>query len=507
MVYNFLHSIMVNTISRLLFILSILTSLVISSCSHTEGSGVGSVAFEATGIFFDKTIYTANADLPKTKAVPFEWDNVATLEVDSYPSGWEVELQFYKKTVIVTAPENITDYEDNGEILFSGETFTGNAISASLAVGITDFVYIDRDLDAQANSMIVNEAGKFYVFSSTFKGEDKTQLITGVESASMLWKDTYASINHVQKLNDTEIGFYVSTDQYDVDEDGDYSDIKEGNAVIAAYDENEDILWSWHIWGLDGQISEVTLNGVTFMDRNLGADCNDVFTLADDEFYSTQNTNTCTNKSYGLYYQWGRKDPFTSPVTYNCTGGYDSFMVDDYNNSVYISYYESTAFKGRVSYSIQYPTYYITGVSKSNDDWLYSSHDGDLWSDGTKSIYDPSPKGWRVPRSTDFDGLTIASIPPSQTSDGIYSYAAFLKDEAGNEELFIGAGRRNYISGKIQNVIGDGNYSPWSGYYWTSGTTSDTKSLCLKFASDMTTSDQYAARRANGMQIRCVKNE
>ncbi|MFR9603049.1 MAG: hypothetical protein SNG02_04170 [Rikenellaceae bacterium] len=497
---------MVNTISRLILSLALFTSL-FTSCSDTEASGVGSVEFEATGIFFDKAIYTQNADLSKVRVVTFELDNVETLEVDSYPNGWEVELQFYKNTLIVTAPENITDYDDNGEILLSGETFTGNSMSASIAVGITDFVYIDTDLDMQANSMIVNEAGKFYIFSSTFKGEDKTQLLTGVASAGMLWKDTYCSINHAQKYSDTEIGFYVSSDEYDIDEDGEYTDIKEGSAVIAAYDENEDILWSWHIWGLDDEISEITFNDRTFMDRNLGADYNDIFILADDDLYSTQNTNECTKNSYGLYYQWGRKDPFPTPVTYNCTGGYDNFLVNDYNSSVYISYYETTAVKGRVSYTTEYPTYYLTGVTESNDDWLYSSHNGDLWNDNTKSIYDPSPKGWRVPRSTDFDGVTLASIPPSQTSDGTYSYAAMLQDASGKEELFIGAGRRNYISGRIQNVIGDGNYTPWSGYYWTSGSTTDTKSYCLKFASDESLTTQYAARRANGMQIRCVKNE
>ena len=52
---------------------------------------------------------------------------------------------------------------------------------------------------------------------------------------------------------------------------------------------------------------------------------------------------------------------------------------------------------------------------------------------------------------------------------------------------------------------------PWEGYYWTAGTTTDGKqSTCMYF--DLTTTRainkfnlNYPTKRANAMQIRCVK--
>lgn len=68
-----------------------------------------------------------------------------------------------------------------------------------------------------------------------------------------------------------------------------------GNAVIAARDEAGTILWSWHIWMTDKPAEQVYNNGAgTMMDRNLGA----TSATPDDP------------GSFGLMYQWGKKDPF-----------------------------------------------------------------------------------------------------------------------------------------------------------------------------------------------------
>lgn len=69
-----------------------------------------------------------------------------------------------------------------------------------------------------------------------------------------------------------------------------------GNTVVCYYDkESNKILWSWHIWvaGAEASEMEVTANGVTALDRLLGAT-------------SVTPGNPGAN---GLYYQWGRKDP------------------------------------------------------------------------------------------------------------------------------------------------------------------------------------------------------
>ena len=74
----------------------------------------------------------------------------------------------------------------------------------------------------------------------------------------------------------------------------------QGNAVIAVKDINGNILWSWHIWVCDDEITahdhinpanEVVAQ---IMDRNLGA----------------LNNEPMDVDNRGMFYQWGRKDPF-----------------------------------------------------------------------------------------------------------------------------------------------------------------------------------------------------
>ncbi|MCD7848905.1 MAG: fimbrial protein [Parabacteroides sp.] len=77
-----------------------------------------------------------------------------------------------------------------------------------------------------------------------------------------------------------------------------------GNALIAAYNEANEILWSWHIWVTpyaaiinDNQDNvrigtRQSYNNQEWTDRNLGA------------------SNTLTLAVPELMYQWGRKDPF-----------------------------------------------------------------------------------------------------------------------------------------------------------------------------------------------------
>ncbi|SIT17823.1 hypothetical protein SAMN05421786_107219 [Chryseobacterium ureilyticum] len=96
---------------------------------------------------------------------------------------------------------------------------------------------------------------------------------------------------------------------------------KKGNAVVALK-VNGEIYWSWHIWitddptngssyksfdgvkrmRTDGIIEPIPNNEWKWMDRNLGA-------------ISSSITASDWNKSIGLLYQWGRKDPIPPLVT------------------------------------------------------------------------------------------------------------------------------------------------------------------------------------------------
>jgi hypothetical protein len=157
---------------------------------------------------------------------------------------------------------------------------------------------------------------------------------------------------------------------------------KAGNAVIALK-KGGMIYWSWHIW-VTTTPSTFTNNGYTFMDRNLGAT---------ENAYSLQ--------SRGLFYQWGRKDPFPGykPGTAGYTKDLSEFRGLSKNNTEPNIIEVQTASTGRgILESIRNPTTFFS--SKYSGNWL-PDHENTLWNateENKKSVYDPCPEEWRVPR-------------------------------------------------------------------------------------------------------------
>jgi hypothetical protein len=172
-----------------------------------------------------------------------------------------------------------------------------------------------------------------------------------------------------------------------------------GNAVIAVYDKNENVLWSWHVWITDSPSEQTfSLGGhdVTFLDRNLGATA------------ATCNSEATALATYGLYYQWGRKDPSMGPPTYNYspinlnTAPYYDSYSDEKSAAEVVQFAQPTLRNG-----VENPMYLIlpTGQPQSYIfNWLYERYDF-LWGYDratgmtTKTIYDPCPFGYRVPSS------------------------------------------------------------------------------------------------------------
>jgi hypothetical protein len=147
---------------------------------------------------------------------------------------------------------------------------------------------------------------------------------------------------------------------------------KQGNAVIALKDAAGTIRWSWHIWVTDYTGAATwTNNGYTFMDRNLGA--------TDDRL---------SLSSWGLFYQWGRKDPFYGYR--DGTAGYAARSkfkgMADAGSTARVSTKPGTD----ILEFIQNPaTFYNSRAYGYPRLWNTSSYQ--------KSIYDPCPHGWRVP--------------------------------------------------------------------------------------------------------------
>ncbi len=479
-----------NRLSYYVILLCVATATLLSSCSEDEVRSTITLSQQA--VYFSAP--------GESTYITYSGSNISTIDISGVPDSWSLHINHTTKKIMISGPATAEEFEEylgTTEII----TFTATSVddlsgSDYLTVGLTQNT-IDIS-DQQSNSFLVSEPNTIYTFRALKIGEDEGDI--NPASVAILWQTTPASLGY-SRLVDDKVEFYVACDEDDKDEDGDTEDLIEGNAVIAAYNKSGEIIWSWHVWISDYSIESdvVTLNGIEVMGRNLGAYAND--NSDEDDILG----------SYGLFYQWGRKDPFVGPYYYNAAGGSDNGMVSETGAGAYVNYVETTSTVGKLSYATKNPLTYILGVEKSSYDWIYSDHTDDLWSD-TKSINDPCPKGWRVASSELYEGLMIPTLAADDLSALAESYGWALTDNVGNSDLFMGLGRRGYITGRIQNVnLNENRPAPWSGYYWSANSeASSTSSQAMYFAYDgvdvagnqIKTTNHY---RSNGMQIRCQR--
>jgi hypothetical protein len=260
---------------------------------------------------------------------------------------------------------------------------------------------------------------------------------------------------------------------------------RQGNAVIALKSGNT-IYWSWHIWVTaynPNTGATWTNNGYTFMDRNLGA---------------TEAALSLAGR--GLFYQWGRKDPF--PGGKEGTAGYaalDKFFGIDQAGaggtaSVTVSN-ENTKAAGIVE-SIRKPTTFFRYCNYTYYDWL-PANVNTLWNTSlnSKSVYDPCPTGWRVPYF--------------ENNSPWYGLAGqrFKTDDGGGVDWSNPSGSGNGLfpaSGCRGGSVGEFYIGGYYGLYWSASVPS-TDACSLSFDYDGTVFPSVSNSRASGLSVRCVK--
>ena len=374
------------------------------ACSKDKDSC--KITLDSPAVFF--------AQAGGSATVGFTAQNIKTLSATSKPTGWDeavVDLAGAMISVKAPSSEDIEsgDAVKTGSFSFTGYTPGGTLVSATLFAGIVT----TKDISAEvANSYIVTEPETNYLIDATRKG-DGSQLATSY--VDVVWQTASGFVQYAD-FEDGKASFYIGADSDDA------TKIKQGNAVIGAYDADGELIWSWHIWATDydpdAEGGTVDFNGYTLMNRNLGALAND---------------NSTTDKilaSYGLYYQWGRKDPFPHPATcQDINKRADAVYAEGFEYAV--SYprnagTESPYDNMTVEWSIAHPTTFMSDAMyedweewTSVADWLYNHHPN-LWGNVTtsnnniskvslKSIYDPCPVGWKVPSPEDFAGIERVS--------------------------------------------------------------------------------------------------
>ena len=144
---------------------------------------------------------------------------------------------------------------------------------------------VDESIDltaseAYANCFIVTEADEYRFATRKVDGSD----VEGIVSVDWLWSTKNAAGNPLVSEVSYKDGIVHFT-----------SDGTEGNTVLAAFDAKGEVIWSWHLWMTDQPELFAYDEGGELMDRNLGA---------------TSALEADGAASFGLLYQWGRKDPF-----------------------------------------------------------------------------------------------------------------------------------------------------------------------------------------------------
>jgi hypothetical protein len=358
---------------------------------------------------------------------------------------------------IYLGSDNISDYN-----VYRNYSYTYNITLTSLYTADTR-VTIGSSATTQtsSNCYIVNPGGNsigILVSRANADGTTRLSSTTAGWTCGLLWTDNSNGLSSsgavASIVADATNGRIIVTSGTGI-----------GNAIVYVKDSSGNIAWSWHIWvtSYNPNTTYQNYNGYVVMDRNLGATTN----------------STGVQTSFGLMYQWGRKDPFPAMTFSNAPSPMYGNITSITNTPV------STI--NNLNNSIQNPaTFYTSAVDLF--DWYTNSNassnqNGNLWST-TKTVYDPCPMGWKVPPISLWSGFTLDNF------------------------TIISNGRIHSTYGCFYPVCG---YIHQDGSYDEVGQCTDYWSCNGAQRMDFHISDAFLAigatesRHVWGMSIRCVK--
>ena len=281
----------------------------------------------------------------------------------------------------------------------------------------------------------------------------------------------------------------------------DENKLQNGNAVVAVTNATGTVMWSWHLWFTPkSSLKTIPFTSVgstyNFMTDNLGWKYTKwtgglkrevVVKIEQQAETGEKKTATITLKQaagnnvregYGSLYQWGRKDPMPG---INTTG----FAFD--NNYVEIPADKGdepanvTKMKTRsIGHGIQNPGIMLPKVGGGKLSWQYQQIIN-MWSannnklDGSirnnvKTIYDPSPVGFKVPDAHAFMGFS--------TTGAVWSNGYTFKVDNDKEIYFQAGGARYGTSGAL-------TANGTAAIYWTSDPNSQGGQLGYAYRASM----------------------
>ena len=283
--------------------IAVLSAALLAACTETtriwpeEGESKAYVEVSSQKVIFDAdggnaviTVAT-NAD---------GWDYAA--EGDWFTVARQDGNALLVETLINAGAETLT-----GKLTVSAEK-NGETVSQEVALVQRAERSVNLSAEGTANCYIARTGG-VYKFDASVKGNGGGNGVHGASDyianyglaiedgafAELLWESRHDG----DKTMSREIidGAPIYRSGYVTFSTG----RSEGNAVIAVKDIKGNIVWSWHIWVCNDEITahdHIDSEGkvaAVIMDRNLGA----------------LNNTPMDVGNRGMFYEWGRKDPFT----------------------------------------------------------------------------------------------------------------------------------------------------------------------------------------------------
>ena len=393
----------------------------------------------------------------------------------------EYDLQFGAKVLVNLEPGRFYHIDINQKTFTKAEQYSP-----------TDVIVSENKLQVEetANCYMISTVGQ-HSFNANVIGNGQKGIIPNrgfhtetaeihPKSAKLLWQDIDNFISEVKLDNKGWVNYKANKNV--------------GNAVIAVYDGSNgtgNILWSWHIWGIgdepmkDEVITNMAGFSFTIMDRTLGA--------------HSKSSYTAT------LYQWGRKDPFPNASMYYPGEGAAAVAIEQtfpvMNSDVlhpvvdFIQNPDKIMHSTSASYGEFNSHFWGDGNTADHYDFgeypdygeYYKNQRADNRWLNKKTIYDPSPVGYRVANRYTFTGFIKIRTAVGKSHDDVNArykegnlyeldfangYYFFKNKDDKTGMFFPLCGRRTESDGCILNYPYNNSKKTsygQDGYYWTSG--------------------------------------
>ena len=233
-------------------------------------------------------------------------------------------------------------------------------------------------------------------------------------SADIVWTETTGMVENLSVAEDASgvwwLKFNISS-----------TNIKQGCTVVSVKDGSDAVMWSWLLWVTDYEpgAGDVAAANATFMPRNLGWVVDGTVSYAagaapgvafvrvesvdDSSVYAVVRIrraagapSSLPRAGHGPFFQWGRKDAFppsgTTPVYDDNAGKTPADLIKNP-----FTHFSENGFPFR-----------LEGYRDVNW-WSATASGTGVDCPTVKTVYDPCPAGYTVPRLNAFDGYASAT--------------------------------------------------------------------------------------------------